>query len=306
MPSHRSSQLTCTLAAGLAAATLAASPAAASPMLEPGPTTSRPCPSTARREVTTIDQGFDWGSAAIGAGGAGAVLVLGRGRSVRALAPPPHRRHPLTPRRHRPQPIDARRVAMQASSAVPSWPRCAIALLAAPAAAARKPQSGPARPRRRAGRRQAAGGGVGPRALGAGPRSLRRDVRTRRARRYRRGEGTSGTMGNRRPARSREAPRSWCSGSFFCSDVFEGVSGEAAQRECAIAGDQTVQEIDVTVDHGPAVAIRRPRYEALAPQTDGAAGGRRRTDHLRRARMGGADPPPAPEASTRSTSRWWT
>jgi len=54
--------------------------------------------------------------------------------------------------------------------------------------------------------------------------------------------------------------------SFFCSDVFEGVSGEAAQRECAIAGDQTVQEIDVTIDDGPAVAIRRPRYEALAQQ----------------------------------------
>jgi hypothetical protein len=29
--------------------------------------------------------------------------------------------------------------------------------------------------------------------------------------------------------------------SFFCSDVFEGVSGEAAQRECAVAGDQTVR-----------------------------------------------------------------
>lgn len=54
--------------------------------------------------------------------------------------------------------------------------------------------------------------------------------------------------------------------SFFCSDVLEGVSGEAAQRECAVAGDQTVQEINVTVDDGPTVAIRDPRYEVLSSQ----------------------------------------
>jgi len=76
MPSHRRSQLTYTLAAGLAAATLAASPAGASPMLEPGSDDLAPLPEYRASEVTTIDQGFDWGSAAIGAGGAGAVLVL--------------------------------------------------------------------------------------------------------------------------------------------------------------------------------------------------------------------------------------
>ncbi|MET0684351.1 MAG: hypothetical protein ABW060_03495 [Solirubrobacteraceae bacterium] len=53
---------------------------------------------------------------------------------------------------------------------------------------------------------------------------------------------------------------------FFCSDVFEGVSGEAAQRECAIAGDQTVQAINVSIDGARTVNIRRPRYEALSPQ----------------------------------------
>jgi hypothetical protein len=54
--------------------------------------------------------------------------------------------------------------------------------------------------------------------------------------------------------------------SFFCSDVFEGVSGEQAQRKCAIAGDQSVQSIDVSIDHRPPIALRRPRYEALSPQ----------------------------------------
>jgi hypothetical protein len=53
---------------------------------------------------------------------------------------------------------------------------------------------------------------------------------------------------------------------FFCSDVFEGVSGEEAQRECAIAGDQTVQEINVTDDDGATVAIRNPRFEVLSSQ----------------------------------------
>jgi hypothetical protein len=52
---------------------------------------------------------------------------------------------------------------------------------------------------------------------------------------------------------------------FFCSDVFEGVSGQEAQRECAIAGDQTVQKINVTVD-GATVAIRNPRFEVLSSQ----------------------------------------
>jgi hypothetical protein len=53
---------------------------------------------------------------------------------------------------------------------------------------------------------------------------------------------------------------------FSCTDVFEGVSGEAAQRECAVAGDQTLREINVTVDDGTTVPIRDPRFEVLSPQ----------------------------------------
>ena len=53
---------------------------------------------------------------------------------------------------------------------------------------------------------------------------------------------------------------------FACTDVFEGVSGEAAQRECAVAGDETVREVNVTVDDGATVAIRDPRFEVLSLQ----------------------------------------
>ena len=88
MKSHRRSQLQRSLAAGLAVAALAA-PAQAAPILEPGsgdtPQSSgaelrglEPEPVTADSPAvtTTIDDGFDWGSAAIGAGGAGALIVL--------------------------------------------------------------------------------------------------------------------------------------------------------------------------------------------------------------------------------------
>jgi hypothetical protein len=85
MTSHRSSQLRRSLAAGLAVAALAAPAAQASPDRQPG---SGDTPGTAAIDVTpietqpgapvvtTIDEGFDWGSAAIGAGAAGALLAL--------------------------------------------------------------------------------------------------------------------------------------------------------------------------------------------------------------------------------------
>jgi hypothetical protein len=44
-----------------------------------------------RRVTRTIDDGFDWGSAAIGAGGAGIVLILG----AAGLSAAGHRRHEL-------------------------------------------------------------------------------------------------------------------------------------------------------------------------------------------------------------------
>jgi hypothetical protein len=85
MTSHRRSHLRRSLAAGLAAAALAAPAAQASPILEPG-TGNAPGSATldttpietepAAPVVTTIEEGFDWGSAAIGAGAAGALLAL--------------------------------------------------------------------------------------------------------------------------------------------------------------------------------------------------------------------------------------
>lgn len=73
MPSHRRPQFKRSLGAGIAAALLAVPAAQASPMLEPGSGDASPLPDS---RTTTIDQGFDWGSAAIGAGGAGALLIL--------------------------------------------------------------------------------------------------------------------------------------------------------------------------------------------------------------------------------------
>lgn len=91
MTSHRRSQLQRSLAAGLAAAAIAAPAVQAAPIIEPG---SGSGPQSAGADVpavtTTIDEGFDWGSAAIGAGGAAAVLLVG---AAGASA--------LTPRRHR-------------------------------------------------------------------------------------------------------------------------------------------------------------------------------------------------------------
>jgi hypothetical protein len=85
MTSHRSSQFRRSVAAGLAVAALAAPAAQAAPIRDPG---TGDTPGSAMLDVTpietepaapvttTIDEGFDWGSAAIGAGAAGALLAL--------------------------------------------------------------------------------------------------------------------------------------------------------------------------------------------------------------------------------------
>ena len=83
---HRSHRLARTVAAGLAAAALAAPAASARPIDHPrlpasgGAGTAvavEPDPAAPRVPVVrTIDAGFDWGSAAIGAGGAGALVVI--------------------------------------------------------------------------------------------------------------------------------------------------------------------------------------------------------------------------------------
>ena len=79
MRSHRRSQLHRSLAAGLAVAALAAPAAQAAPIREPGTgdaaLSTEPVAADSPA-ITTIDEGFDWGSAAIGAGGAGALIVL--------------------------------------------------------------------------------------------------------------------------------------------------------------------------------------------------------------------------------------
>jgi hypothetical protein len=80
MTSHRRTQFSRSLAAGLAVAALATPAAQASPMLEPGTgdtaLSTEPAAADSPTITTTIDEGFDWGSAAIGAGGAGALIVL--------------------------------------------------------------------------------------------------------------------------------------------------------------------------------------------------------------------------------------
>lgn len=71
---HRPHRLTRTLAAGVTAAALVAPAAIARPIDTP----QRPDPTPMVRPpvVQKIDDGFDWGSAAIGAGGAGALVVI--------------------------------------------------------------------------------------------------------------------------------------------------------------------------------------------------------------------------------------
>lgn len=69
--SHR---LTRVLAASVAAATLAAPPAVAMP--DRGPIIREDARPESPIVVRAMDAGFDWGSAAIGAGGAGALIVV--------------------------------------------------------------------------------------------------------------------------------------------------------------------------------------------------------------------------------------
>jgi hypothetical protein len=73
MTTHHSHPIARLVTAGLIAGALAAPAAVARPCIDPQ--TSEPAPSDTP-VVRTIDEGFDWGSAAIGAGGAGAVIVL--------------------------------------------------------------------------------------------------------------------------------------------------------------------------------------------------------------------------------------
>jgi hypothetical protein len=70
--SHRFARL---VAAGLAAGALAA-PAAVAQPIDGQPSAASDSAPTNTPIVQTIDEGFDWGSAAIGAGGAGAVFML--------------------------------------------------------------------------------------------------------------------------------------------------------------------------------------------------------------------------------------
>jgi hypothetical protein len=80
MTSHRRSQLQRSLAAGFAVAALAAPAAQAVPTREPGTGDAglpiEPVADDSPTITTMIDDGFDWGSAAIGAGTAGALLAL--------------------------------------------------------------------------------------------------------------------------------------------------------------------------------------------------------------------------------------
>ncbi len=79
---HRSHRLTRALAAGVTAAALAAPAAVARPIdgpdepLRPDPGPTVVVEPEQAPVVQRIDQGFDWGSAAIGAGGAGALVVI--------------------------------------------------------------------------------------------------------------------------------------------------------------------------------------------------------------------------------------
>jgi hypothetical protein len=79
---NRSHRLSRVLAVAVTAAALAAPPAIARPIDGPlEPTRSDPGPTIVMEPeqapvVQKIDDGFDWGSAAVGAGGAGALVVV--------------------------------------------------------------------------------------------------------------------------------------------------------------------------------------------------------------------------------------
>jgi hypothetical protein len=81
---HRSNRLARLLAAGVTAAAVAAPPAVARPIdgpnepvrPDPGTTVAVEPEQATRPVVQNIDDGFDWGSAAIGAGSGGALAVI--------------------------------------------------------------------------------------------------------------------------------------------------------------------------------------------------------------------------------------
>ena len=78
MTTHHSHRLARLVMAGLAAGALAAPAAVAQPLdVQPRAATGSEPPDAP--VVRTIDEGFDWGSAAVGAGGAGAVLLVSFG-----------------------------------------------------------------------------------------------------------------------------------------------------------------------------------------------------------------------------------
>jgi hypothetical protein len=94
MTTHHSHPIARLVTAGLVAGALAAPGAVAQPIADPQ--TSEPAPADTP-VVRTIDEGFDWGSAAIGAGGAiglvavttGAGLTLRRRQAAAPSRPAP-------------------------------------------------------------------------------------------------------------------------------------------------------------------------------------------------------------------------
>jgi hypothetical protein len=80
-------RLTRTMTGALVVTALAAPAASARPLYDNPGRPSEPAPTVTR----TIDEGFDVGSAAIGAGGAAAVLLL----TAAGAAAMSHRRHPI-------------------------------------------------------------------------------------------------------------------------------------------------------------------------------------------------------------------
>jgi hypothetical protein len=80
-------RFTRTLTGALVVTALAAPAATARPLYDKPVRHSEPAPTVTR----TIDEGFDVGSAAIGAGGAAAVLLL----TAAGAAAVSHRRHPV-------------------------------------------------------------------------------------------------------------------------------------------------------------------------------------------------------------------
>ena len=75
MTTHHSHPIARLVTAGLVAGALAAPAAVAQPIADPQTSASAESAQSDAPVVRTIGGGFDWGSAAIGAGSAGAVIV---------------------------------------------------------------------------------------------------------------------------------------------------------------------------------------------------------------------------------------